>query len=324
MKRVVLIIALLAFAAPLTPGGLDETRATLREHVLKLINRDRQLYNLPPVALDLHASVMGDEYCRTQIRNRTTGHFTIDGVPPYARYSFAGGNDAVSENAAAWSANYRFNDRALYEMARRSQDAMMAEMPPHDGHKRSILDPHATHVGIGLAWEGGEFRLVQEFVRRYVEWMRPLPRDAHVDDVVTLLGRPLDGAKVEGITVHHEPLPQAMAVATANALMTYTLPDNRKEYLPRLRTEYSKGANGTIDIVRREYVDGRKGDFPIAKDSSFSFTVPFTEGPGLYTVVVWIRKDGAPTPVSVSNVSLRVEGPTETLTRASSVRSRER
>ena len=323
MKRIAFFLALLAFATPLTPGDRDETRATLREQVLKLINRDRALYNLPPVELDLQVSVTGDEYCRTQIRNRTTGHFTLDGIPPYARYSFAGGNDAVSENAAAWSANYHFSERALYEMARRSQDAMMAEMPPHDGHKRTILDPHATHVGIGLAWEGGEFRLVQEFVRRYVDWTRPLPRTAHVDDVVMLNGRPLHGAKLEGITVHHEPLPQPMTVAAANALMTYTLPEQRKEYLPRLRTEYAKSANGTIDIIRREYADGRKGDFPIAKDGSFSFTVPFTEGPGLYTVVVWVRKNGADAPVSVSNVSLRVEGTMPTITRASSVRSRD-
>lgn len=323
MKRIVLTIALALFATPLTPSGLDETRATLREQVLKLINRDRALYDLPPVELDLHATAMGDEYCRTQIRNRTTGHFTIDGVPPYARYSFAGGNDAVSENAAAWSANYRFSERALYEMVRRSQDAMMAEMPPHDGHKRTILDPHATHVGIGTAWERGEFRLVQEFIRRYVEWTRPLPRNAHVDDVVMLNGRPLEGAKIEGITVHHEPLPRPMTAAAVNALMTYNLPEQRKEYLPRLRTEYTKGANGTIDIIRREYADGRKGDFPMAKDGSFSFTVPFTEGPGLYTVVVWVRKDGVSSPVSVSNASVRVEGTSRALTRASALRSRD-
>src|ERR1044071_2175011 len=49
-------------------------------------------------------------------------------------------------------------------------------MAPNDGHKKTILDPHATHVGIGVAWEGGEFRLVHEFVRRYVSWKRPPPR----------------------------------------------------------------------------------------------------------------------------------------------------
>src|SRR5690242_12048251 len=122
MKRLILAIAILVSASPIAHSDVEEMRATattLRAHVLKMINRDRQLYRLPPVALDVEASALGDAYCRDQIRNGTSGHFNIEGLSPYMRYSFAGGNDAVSENAAAWSANYAFNDRALYEMARR-------------------------------------------------------------------------------------------------------------------------------------------------------------------------------------------------------------
>ncbi|HET8796933.1 MAG TPA: CAP domain-containing protein, partial [Thermoanaerobaculia bacterium] len=152
----ILLVALVAF--PVAAGDLDATRATLRERMVRLINRDRQAFGLRPVALDAQASAIGDAYCEAQLRNRTTGHFTIDGLAPYMRYSFAGGNDGVSENAAAWSADYTFNERALVEMLGRSQDSMMAERPPRDGHRKTILDPHATHVGIGLAWEKGEFR----------------------------------------------------------------------------------------------------------------------------------------------------------------------
>jgi uncharacterized protein YkwD len=294
MKRIAVAFAVLLFATPLAHSDMDTTRATLRQHVLRLINRDRALYNLPPVALDAHASAIGDEYCRVQIRNRTTGHFTTDGLAPYARYSFAGGNDAVSENAAAWSADYTFSDRALYEMARRSQDAMMAETPPNDGHKRTLLDPHATHVGIGLAWQGGEFRLVHEFIRRYVDWTRELPRAARVDQTVLLGGMPKPGVAIEGITVHHEPLPQAIAATTASAISTYSLPDRRREYAPRVRTR-------GISLARRD-------DFTLRSDGSFAFTVPFPDGPGLYTVVVWVKKDGQSAPFPASNVSIRVEG----------------
>ena len=134
------------------------------------------------------------------------------------RYSFAGGNDGVSENAAAWSANYSFSDSSLYDMMRRSEAAMMAEVAPHDGHRSTILDPAATHVGIGLAWEKGEFRLTQEFIRRYVEWLRPLPRRVANAQPVLCSGQPVTGYDVEAITVHHEPLPQPMAAVTANAI----------------------------------------------------------------------------------------------------------
>src|SRR2546427_7619327 len=218
MKRLLLAL-LLIVSAPLAQGEgpVDETRFTLREEFLRLINRDRKQFGLQPVKLDPLASVVADAYCRDQIRNGTTGHYTTDGQAPYMRYSFAGGNDGVSENAAAWSANYNFSDRALYEMVRRSEDAMMREVAPHDGHRRTILDRYATQVGIGLAWERGEFRLTQEFIRHYVDWKPSLPRSAFAGDLILCSGQPVRGYDVDAITVHHEPLPQSIAPVTANA-----------------------------------------------------------------------------------------------------------
>jgi uncharacterized protein YkwD len=316
MKRLLIAVGLVLLASPLAHSDIDLTRTTLRQHILKLINKDRQFYNLPPVQLDLFGSTLGDKYCEQQIANGTNGHFTTDGLPPYMRYSFAGGNDGLSENAAAWSANYTFNERALYEMSRRSQDAMMAEMPPHDGHKRTMLDPHATHVGIGLAWKDGEFRLVQEFVRRYIAWTRELPRRANVNDMVTAAGRPLPGARVDAISVHFEPMPQPMPAHVANAFESYSLPDRRKDYLPRLKQDLRKNANGTLEMVRREYANGSRGDFYVGKSGDFTFPVPFTEGPGVYTVVVWMTRDGAKTSFAASNISIRVDGVTTPAGRA--------
>ncbi len=144
MKRVFLSIAIMMLASPVAHSDIDETRTTLREHVLKLINRDRKLYNLPPVQLDLEASAIGDDYCRRQIQNRTNGHFTTDGLAPYMRYSFAGGNDGVSENAAAWSANYTFSERALYEMARRSTPGRCRRALRADRGSSSCARPSAA------------------------------------------------------------------------------------------------------------------------------------------------------------------------------------
>jgi uncharacterized protein YkwD len=307
MKRFSVAAVALMLASPLAHSDIDVTRATLRAYALKLINRDRAIHGLPSVELDLQASGIGDEYCERQIRNRTTGHYTTDGIAPYMRYSHGGGNDGVTENAAAWSANYTFTERALYEMTSRSQDAMMAEMPPADGHRRAILDPHATHVGIGLAWDGGEFRFVQEFVRRYIQWTRVPPRESRIGETVTIAGKPMGDAEIEGITVHHEPFPSAMPAHVASAIDVYSLPAKRREYLPRLLSEFSKRRDGTMRIHRREYADGRRGDFYLGKDGAFSFNVPFEDGPGIYTVVVWITRPGSETPVSASNLSIRVD-----------------
>jgi uncharacterized protein YkwD len=312
MKKLLLAVLTIAFTFGATlaqgEGASDETRMTLRGEFVRLINRDRAKFGLPPVQLDAQVSITADAYCRAQIRNGTTGHFTTDGEAPYMRYSFAGGNDGVSENAAAWSANYSFPDSALYDMMRRSESAMMAEVAPHDGHRKTILDPAATHVGIGLAWEKGEFRLTQEFIRHYVEWLRPMPRRVTNAQPVLCSGYAVKGYDVEAITVHHEPLPQPMAAVTANAIQTYSLPNARREYLPRLKGTFTRRIAGGVEEVREEYSDGRRGDFQVADDGKFAFAIPLPDGPGIYTVVVWVRAHGSTgDAIPASDVSIRVD-----------------
>ena len=312
MKKLLLVsLTALLLGAPLAHGASvsDETRTTLRSQLLRLINRDRVRFGLRPVALDPATSALADAYCREQIRNRTMGHFSIDGLAPYMRYSFAGGNDGLSENAAAWSANYSFSDRSLFEMMSRSEASMMSEAGPHDGHRRAILDPYATHVGIGLAWERGEFRIVEEFLRRYIQWTRPIPRSAVTSDRVLLSGKPPGGYAVEAITIHRDPLPHAMTALAVNAIDSYSLPANRREYRPRLKQWFRQRSGGGIEEIRDEYSDGRTGDFSLADDGSFSFAAPFEEGPGVYTVVVWLHPAGAQGTVPASNISIRVDAP---------------
>jgi uncharacterized protein YkwD len=306
-------VALVVLSAPLAQGvgPADEARITLRQEVLRVINSDREANGLAPVELDIEASAIADSYCSNQIVNGTTGHFTTDGYAPYMRYSFAGGNDGVSENAAAWSANYRFTDRAVYQMARRSEEAMMGESAPHDGHRRTILDPSATHVGIGLAWDKGEFRMTQEFIRRYVTWSRPLPRSASADEPVTGSAHPADGYRVEAISVHHESIPETMPARIASSITSYSLPQKRRDYLPRLPSFANKRIDGTIHLVREEYTDGSHGDFKVAQDGGFTFDVPLHDGPGVYTVVVWVAKKNDRSPIAASNISIRVDKPAD-------------
>ena len=322
MKKLLLAVlaSALTFGATFAQGdgAADETRMTLRAEMLRMINRDRQRAGLRAVELDPDASAIADAYCNQQIRNRTSGHYTLDGLAPYMRYSFAGGNDGASENAAAWSANFAFSERALLDMMRRSQEAMMGETAPHDGHRKTILDPHATHVGLGVAWEGGEFRIAQEFVRRFVDWTRPLPRHAGIGERVMCSGRAKRGYDIDAITVHHEPFPQPLPASVANAIGSYSLPLERREYIPRLKSIYRRSPDGAIEEVRQEYTDGRRGDFQLSDDGTFAFAVPFPDGPGIYTVVVWVREHGARETIAASNVSIRVEGTAPSLSAAGS------
>lgn len=298
-------------SSPVALGGPSspELRFSIKHDLLVRINRDRARHNLPPVQLDPHASRIADQYCEQQIRHRTTGHFTVDGHAPYMRYSFAGGNDGVSENAAAWSANYEFSETTIPELVRRSQDAMMNERPPKDGHRRTILDPHATHVGIGLAWQQGEFRLAQEFVRRYLTWDRALARAATVGERISGRARPLPGFKVDAISIYHESFPERLHPVAANLIESYGLPRKRRDYLPKLGTIFERQSDGTTQVRYARYRDGRRGDFTVQADGSFAFDVPASEGPGIYTVVVWVRRQSDPRSIPASNISIRVDQP---------------
>jgi len=308
----------LLLVSPLLQGGPvhEETVISLRHTILAAINEDRALHGLAPVQLDPHASEIADQFCARQIRERTRGHFVTDGQPPYMRYSQSGGNDGLSQNAAAWSANYVFSEASLAALVRESQREMMAEVAPNDGHRRTILDPWATHVGIGVAWEGGELRLSQEFIRRYLEWKRPLARSTSVDKRPLAMGKPRDGYRVHSISVHFEKQPETMSTALVNRLETYALPTRRRDYRPRLDAPVTNGPKRDMRASSRIYADGSRGDFTIDRDGAFSFAIPLDEGPGLYTVVVWVQPEGRDEIISASNVSIQASAPGTRATRA--------
>jgi len=287
-----------------TSGGGAELKLSLKQDLVKRINRDRASFGLAPVQFDPQSSVAADAYCERQIREGTTGHYSLDGQAPYTRYSQGGGNDGVSENAAAWSATYSFPESSMPDLISKSEEVMLQEKPPHDGHRRTILDPSATHVGIGLAWHDGEFRMTQEFVRRYIAWERPLPRIASIGERVVCGGRPLPGYKIVAASVHHEDFPQPISALIANQIDMYRLPTVRRDYLPQQRNLSDRATQLARYVASRP---GTPGDLVVQKDGSFSFVAPFYEGPGLYTIVLWVRPLANGSPISASNVSIRVE-----------------
>lgn len=302
------LIWLVLAAAPFsqTSGSGEELRVSFKQDLVQRINRDRASAGLRPVEFDPQSSVVADEYCERQIREGTTGHFSLDGHAPYVRYSQAGGNDGVSENAAAWSANYTFSESTIPDLISRSQEVMLQEKPPHDGHRRTILDPAATHVGIGLAWRGGEFRLTEEFLRRYVHWDNSLPRIASVHERVVCSGRPVAGYRIVAASVHHEDFPERISAVVANQIAMYSLPSTRRDYLPQQRNLSDSATRLARFVASRA---GTPGDLVLQKNGYFSFVMPFYQGAGLYTVVLWVKPLSGGSAISASNVSIRVDQP---------------
>ena len=223
--------------------------------VLARINADRAEAGLPPVAWDEAASRLADAYCEAQVAEGTRRHSLTDGVPPYARTSFAGISGMGSENSVAWITTApAFEDSAL-ALALAGHADMMRETPPNDGHRKAILDPEATHVGVGWSMKGGSFRMAQEFLNRKLAAL------ALGSDGGTLLvrGKPVPGYSLQFVTIAWEREPEKLSKDEIRSRTFYTYPDPRFGLVAEGRVSMRVVGVDTNDIIRM----AGGGEFPL-------------------------------------------------------------
>ncbi len=246
------------------------------------INQARAAAGLGPLRYQTLLERIGDAHCAALIADGTTGHFSTDGVPPYLRYLLAGGVGFHRENVASLSVNYTLAPADVEAFLASSLASMLAEKPPADGHRRTLLDADVTAIGIGLAVAGGELRVAHELAVDGCRRAVPPPRRVPPSTTVTLeaaLAAPWRFALVE---IRREPMPQPFSRAAANARAAYQLPA-RVAVLPD-RTDA-----------------GRRGGFPVGEalrtGPGESFSLRWFTGPtdGVELVVVWATKSAAAT-----------------------------
>jgi hypothetical protein len=152
---------------------------------------------------------------------------------------------------------------------------MLAERAPDDGHRQAILDPYATHVGIGLAISANELRYSQEFLARHVR-VEKLPEECSPKDSLTLKGKVQEPDKysVEFVCVFHHPEPEPLSIEECRRRMTYGFPERRKDLRPYLPTGYY-------------YVDDHgRGEFQRDEETGeFSARIPWFAGEGWYGIL---------------------------------------
>jgi len=254
-----------------------EPKDAVKQAVFDRINADRRKADLPPVEWDERASLVADRFCAAQIADRTRGHFLTNGVPPYARTAFDGIFGMQAENAVAWrTTGPKFDDSAV-SLALSGQASMMAEVAPNDGHRRTILDPEATHVGVGYAIEKGDFRMAQEFLTRRLQSLalEPAPDDP---SIVVLRGRTLEGRRLAFVTIAQEPPPRTLARSVVNARDSYTYPAPTLSYVPSGVHSFRVVDTVTEDRIHMEANRG------------FSFRFAPT-APGLWTFMLYVTGD---------------------------------
>lgn len=157
-----------------TPTSLPTPSVSLRHIDLKrfmldLINEARVAALAPPVVLG--DNIAAQLHAEAMLANCFSGHWGVDGLKPYMRYSLAGGYQSNAENWSGLDYCIKAADgyRAISNFRENVRNAMEGLMNS-PGHRRTILNKWHKKVNIGLARDAYNYKVVQHFEGDYVEY----------------------------------------------------------------------------------------------------------------------------------------------------------
>jgi uncharacterized protein YkwD len=258
---------------------LENTFNDIRKNLLEMINEERDVAKVKPVALDELANEVATKHAVDLATKEFIGHWGSDGLKPYQRYSFAGGTAATEENVSAADNTWSMKTQDLKQDTAYLHVRMYQEKPPNDGHRRTILAPQHTHVGIGLAVQNLRLRLVELFVAKYIE-VNPIKRESKPGAQLYFSGKIIRrGYYLNHVEVFYEPLPTPPELSWLRQPRSYDFPKDSRKLRPTLQPPliYADGTGGVVDVAR---------------DGTFRTPVRmYKDKPGIYTVVAWITRD---------------------------------
>jgi len=260
-----------------SPDDLENTFKEIRKNIFEMINEEREVEKVPLVEMDDLATEVATKHAVDLVTKEFIGHWGSDGLKPYHRYSAAGGTHATEENVSAADGTWSNKAKDLKQDSAYLHVRMYQEKPPNDGHRRTILAPQHTHVGIGLAVQDLRLRLVELFVAKYVD-VKPIKREARPGAQLSFSGKIVRrGYLFNNIEVFYEPLPTPPELEWLRQPRSYALPKESRVLNPRVQPPFT-------------YMDGTVGIVEVFADRSFQTPISLYKGkPGIYTIVVWLR-----------------------------------
>jgi len=270
----------------------DDDMPLVREQLLGMVNAERAAAGLSRLQLDELACRVATSHARDMAAGLFLSHWGRDGRKPYHRYSFAGGTDAVQENVSSADNIQSLSSRAVLQDFRDMHQSMVDEVPPHDGHRRTILFPRQTHIGFGVAMLGSSIRMDEIYLARYIA-VDPLPREAKPKEKVLVTGKVLQPKlTVIGSDVYHEPWPSPPAIEWLREPRPYGMPSTSVKLYPKLPKQYV-------------YLDGSTGSIE-TDGSNFRFQVKLSKEPGINTILIWLSPGEPGTEFPATQICIRV------------------
>lgn len=249
--------------------------APIRQAVIEAINEVRLSQKLSPLHPDPLLQRLGDAFCSKLLLENRQGHFTREGIPPYLRYLLAGGRGFHRENVGSYETTGVMSFDELPELALRITRAMLQEQPPEDGHRRTLLHPLATHVGVGLAYSAHRLVMSHEVATQVgkVGQTEPFCRPLSPLHLTGDMPKPW---KVAAVEVLWEPLPGLPPLAGS-----YSYPPRKAWYTPR-------------EFLSQTFVSV-PGPLWVGTTGRFRFSSRAGAQEGVELLVLWGRKFGETT-----------------------------
>jgi hypothetical protein len=269
---------------------LNDDYDELVRYSLASINVDRDEWGVQPVVLGADSSAQ--EHAEDLAGLCVLSHWDTGGMKPYMRYSIAGGQGVVSENAAIMVGSSPLNTRISRikdTISKLEYEMMYNDASSNWGHRDNIIDPLHNKVSVGIAWNGGCIVYIQHFEDDYIEWNQ-YPTLGN-DGRLTLGGTvsyPI--SRVKSVHIAYDKIPEPMSREDLESTPNYySLGNWAGVIFPPLPPGWFYEELSETDFIALEWTDrvvDNQVEFEVEADL---LPIIYHNGDGVYTIALIVE-----------------------------------
>lgn len=187
-----------SFPTPVESHPPNQRQIDVKQRMLNIINAKRTEAGLEPLVLG--RNIAAQLHAEASLEGCFSGHWGLDGLKPYMRYSLAGGYQSNSQLVQG-------SDYCIT-----ASDGYSPKDSIRGWTSSQALAPHYRRVNIGLAWDEYNVKVVLQYEGNYVEYNQ-LP--AIQEDILTLSGTVKNGVTFDedrdlSVQVYYDPSPRPL------------------------------------------------------------------------------------------------------------------
>ena len=266
-------------------------REELVQYVLDRVNKDRTDMGLLPVKLSSNeaAQMQAEDVFRT----KQISHWTTNGEKPYMTYTQYDGEGSVQQNVAIAGFSPEQYEQCVTNILvecekieplstiEQLQNEMMYNDKEccNDGHRNNILDPHHTHMSIGIVYDQYYLAFVQNFENNY--GLNVDVKNSEIEVSGTLLHGQLDH-----IAIYYDEMPTREVYEQNKDLLSYSAGELVAMVVKPLPPAYYYESPQSYNLIEANKWDVRRDSVNVTFDLADA-----VDEDGAYTLFAQV-KDG--------------------------------